>query len=156
MADPTVTLVQDRLHAINQTLASINAERHFVPAGALADAKLPLVFPLPRGNRNLRGGAREDYHTRTYHLVVVAWHFLASRPVVSAQAAAEAAIDELRDAYLARPNLFLAGSGDMDGVLSCVVGGDGGVEPLFYEPSFASVVIPLEIETNKDYQWITV
>ncbi|MAS33551.1 MAG: hypothetical protein CL610_06065 [Anaerolineaceae bacterium] len=149
MPNATVKIIQDRLYTINQTLGTPKAERYFVPSGQLANAKLPLIFSLPGPDRALTNrGASEDLRIETYTLVIVCWAWLASMPTISAINIAEEAIDTVRDAYLSRANLQFNGA-MLPGVIGCAVGNHSGIVPLRYDANYASVEIPLLIETNK-------
>lgn len=145
----TVTLIQDRLYAINQTIADVNARRTFPQE--IAPAMLPLLVTLPgRSTRqSTRVGFGDDEQTRTFRLIVVVEAWMAGIPTESAQLLAETLMDTIQDEYLSRPRLELAGEALAD-VTRVVLGDDSGIIP--FSTKFAAVEFPLAVTYLKSIQ----
>lgn len=154
MTDVTVTLVLDRIHAINQTLTGVKTSRYF-PEN-LDSAKFPLLFPLwEHRTRDLTNTGRgRDKSTRLYrlYLIVEAWE--GRIPTESAAKDAEALVEQIGNAYLGRPRLDLAGA-PLNGVLECAFSEDSGVSPFSQDYELAAITFSLLVTTAKTFTFIT-
>lgn len=122
----TVTVIADRIYAINGTISGVKARRTFPQH--LDAAALPLLVCLPgRSSRETeRIGAGRDEQTRVFRLMLVVEAWLAGIPTESAQKRAESLIDVVQAAYLARPRLELDGE-PLDGVTRVTLDEDSGI-----------------------------
>jgi len=146
----TVTTVQDRICAINQTISDVNAERYF-PENP-DSARMPLLTCLPGRNVNQKGrGTNSNLGTREYRLLLIVEAWMAGIPTESAQADAETLIDAIEDAYLCRPRLELNGGDPLDGVTAVTLGGDSGLIP--FGELWVAVEWPLSITTRKTFDY---
>lgn len=138
-----VTNIQDRIYAINLTLADVTAARtlNAQPDNAL----LPLLTCLPgRSGRNAAQeplGATTAAQTRQFRLLLLVQAWMSGYPVESAQLAAESLIDAIQSAYWSRPRLELDNA-PLDSVSKVVLSEDTGIIAF---GQYAAVEFPLAV-----------
>lgn len=144
----TVTLIQDRIYAINLTVAAVNASRTF--KGAPDSAELPMLTCLVgKGTRNVNQvgiGQPADAQTRTFRLLLLVEAWMSGIPTETAQLAAEELIDTIQEAYLRRPRLELGDDDPLDGVSQVRLQEDSGI--IAFGP-LAAIEFPLMITYRK-------
>lgn len=150
MANATVTLIGDRIYAINQTISGVNSSRYF-PQNFADSGLHPLLVGVPGAfTREPNLPFLEDGGDRVWSLVLIVEAWMAGIPSETAQRDAEALIETVRDAYLSRPLLRLNGA-DLDGVIRSEIGDDTGIIPFPDMPELCMVRFPLTVETYKSF-----
>jgi hypothetical protein len=139
-----IETIGDRIHAINQTLTGIRAERYF---DTNTFQKPPVIVPtvgrVVQTERLYEGFRRI---TRQWTLTAVVWNMSAGLPSVSAQTRAEALIEVIEDAYDVRDRLQL--DGDVpDYVYRALLGDDSGIT--VREDGLAVIEFPLLVTYDR-------
>lgn len=153
MANATVTLVLDRIHAINGThITGVKSSRYH--PGNADSARLPLMTAY-FGQRTTPAGVAVDnrHDTRVYDLVCIVGTFLGGLPSETAQRNAETVVERIIDAYATRPRLELNGNTALDGVVRATIGNDSGLEALDLGGNvlYAALRFPLTVTTRKTH-----
>ena len=151
MANATVTLIGDRLYAINAAISGVKARRYF-PEDYTQSAMHPLLIALPGAMTPSYDnvGANDDQHTQTFEIILLVKAFLAGIPTQSAQTDAETLMDTVYDTYRARP-LLEHGGAALDGVIQTRMSGHGGIEPFGEDVILCMVRFPILITTLKTF-----
>lgn len=120
-----IETIGDRIHAINETIAGVRADRYFdtnSQQGTLP-VLVPVVGRIVSTDRLYEGFRRI---TRQWSLYTYVWNMNAGLPSRSAQKKAEALIEEIEGAYDVRDRLQL--NGDIpDYVHRALLGDDSGI-----------------------------
>lgn len=155
MANATVTLVLDRIHAINETISGVKAKRYF-PQNINNTAIYPFVVPMVgrMTTRSRVSGAQFEHVTREYSLLLVVEAWMAGIPTESASTDAETLIESITNAYIQRPRLELAAQQPLDGVKEIHLGEDSGITALDQGLLVAVVRWSLLVTTIKQFTFV--
>lgn len=158
MAHATVSLIGDRLHAINQLLSvsgyAIKSRRYF--PNEINTGIMPLLVPMwgRQGIAVPTAGAAQFQGGRLWEIRLYAGDWMMGYPSESAQKAAEAIVDPLIALYVARPRLALAdGGNELDGVLLVEMQEDSGLTS-DETGTIALVRLPLLIQARYSFSYV--
>lgn len=139
-----MTLIEDigdRIHAINQTITSVRADRYFDTNSQ--QGTLPVLVPtVGRVLSTDRQAVGRRIVTRQWFIYAYVWNMNAGLPSRSAQKKSEALIEEVEDAYDVRDRLQLNGS-SLNWVMQSVLGDDSGI--VVRDNGLAVIEFPLTV-----------
>lgn len=140
-----IETIGDRIHAINQTLTGIRAERYY-DANTFQNppAIVPTLGRVTQTERLYEGFRRI---TRQWNLTLYVWNMSAGLPSVSTQKKAEAHIELIENVYDVRDRLQL--SDDVpDYIHRALLGEDSGI--VVREDGLAVIEFPLLVTYDRE------
>jgi hypothetical protein len=155
MAFATITLIGDRLHAINQTITGTKTRRYF-PQNYHDSALHPLLyFTWGQALHQVpEAGSQVYFGERGWELVLLVGAWEQGLPTESMSVLAETLTERIIDAYITRPKLELVGA-SLDGVERAKLQTDTGLVPFAEDITLACVRFPLEISSRKTFSFNT-
>ena len=144
----TVTVILDRIHAINQLLTAPYKAARYFPQN-LDSARLPLLVPVFGANQRSGNSQDQRINRRSFTIIGFCGSFTQGLPTESAQKIAEQMVTDVENLYDARNRLQLNGSNDApDFIVHSDYDADTGLIQ-YPGTEYAAVLFTLNVESDR-------